>query len=279
MRWLLLAAAISTFSDPRPVEIRGWDGDAMEPFVSRDGRWLFFNNRNDPAIDTNLFYAERVDDLVFDFRGEVRGANSAALDAVPTVDQAGTLYFVSTRSYSQTLVTIYRGKLEDGGLLDVEPVAGVAKEKPGDIVFDVEVSADGETLVFADGVFRGGPLPVAADLAIARRRGDGSFERLPRSDEILRRVNTADLEYAAAISADGRELFFTRMGSRRPAIHRATRDSPDAAFGEAERIGSIEGYAEAPSLSADGRSLYYHRRDGERFVIYRVTRPRPGAPH
>jgi hypothetical protein len=59
-------------SQPERVTIRGYKGEAMEPFITRDGRYLFFNNLNDPAVNTNLYYAERVDDLTFEFRGESR---------------------------------------------------------------------------------------------------------------------------------------------------------------------------------------------------------------
>lgn len=96
------------FSNPESVAIRGYSDDAMEPFLTRDGSYLLFNNSNDPAADTNLHYAERVDDLTFDYRGEISGANTTALDAVPTADAMGNIYFISTRSYSQTLSTIYR---------------------------------------------------------------------------------------------------------------------------------------------------------------------------
>ena len=61
------------YADPQPVMIEGYGGDVMEPFLTRDGRTLFFNNSNHPAVDTNLHYAERVDDLRFLYRGEVRG--------------------------------------------------------------------------------------------------------------------------------------------------------------------------------------------------------------
>jgi hypothetical protein len=107
-RWLSLALVLLClasyadvyrgFRDPKPVTIRGYSGQAMEPFLTRDGRYLLFNNSNDPATDTDLQYAERVDDGTFDYRGKIRGANSAALDAVPSMDREGNLYFVSTRS-------------------------------------------------------------------------------------------------------------------------------------------------------------------------------------
>ena len=35
----------------------------MEPFVTKDGRFLIFNNRNEPPERTDLFYAERINDL------------------------------------------------------------------------------------------------------------------------------------------------------------------------------------------------------------------------
>ena len=87
-------ASPGPFANLEPVTIRGYSGDAMEPFITRDGRYLLFNNRNDPSVDTQLHFAERVDDVTFDHRGELLGANSAALDGVPSLDSAGTLYFV-----------------------------------------------------------------------------------------------------------------------------------------------------------------------------------------
>src|ERR1700722_9366297 len=63
------------FANPTLVAISGYSGDAMEPFISKDGQYLFFNNRNDPSINTDLFYAARVDDATFTFLGPVAGAN------------------------------------------------------------------------------------------------------------------------------------------------------------------------------------------------------------
>jgi hypothetical protein len=44
---------------PEPASIEGYDGSAMEPFISPDGQYLFFNNENDPRVNTNLHFAER----------------------------------------------------------------------------------------------------------------------------------------------------------------------------------------------------------------------------
>jgi len=263
------------FWNPQRVALRGYDGEAMEPFITRDGRYLFFNNRND-ARDTNLHYAERVDDVTFDYRGELKGANSRVLDAVPSMDRDGNFYFISTRSYFETLATVYRGRFRAGELSGVALVPGVSLGRRGMLVFDAEISPGGEALFFADGEFAGGEVPKSADLAVAMREGQG-FRRHPASAELFRNVNTPALEYAPSVSADLLELFFTRAasvaGSLQVGIYRAQRRHRDEPFGPPERIAAITGLVEAPSLSGDGRSLYYHKREGNRYVIYRVARP------
>src|SRR5262245_24490733 len=261
----------TAFGVPERITIRGYGGHAMEPFITRDGRYLFFNNSNDPSVNTNLHYAERINDLTFEYKGEVAGVNTQSLEGVPTMDKNGAFYFVSTRSYKETLSTIYHGRFSGGAVTGVKIVEGVSKKSPGSVNFDVEVSADGQTLYFVDGVFSGKSIPDKADLVMAVRSGEG-FRRLAESAELLKNINTEALEYAACISSDELELFFTRVGKNGPVIYRSTRKTSEKPFDQPERIAAIKGFAEAPALSADGRSLYYHLKDGERFVIYRVAR-------
>lgn len=272
----LTCGTYDAFRSPQRVTIQGYDGDAMEPFLTADGRYLLFNNRNAAPVDTNLLYASRIDDLTFAYSGEIEGVNSPALDGVPTMDGEGDLYFVSTRSYGETFSTIYRGRFDQGRVTGVELVEGVSREIPGMVNFDVEVSPDGETLYVVDARFNTAGVPQTADLVIAERHGE-AFERLAESADLLANVNTDQLEYAAAISADGLELFFTRVarlerGVEPPAIYRAYRQDAGSPFGCPQQVSAIDGFAEAPTLSADGRSLYYHHLDGDAYVIYRVTR-------
>ena len=202
-------------------------------------------------------------------------ANTSALEGVPSMDRHGNLFFVSTRSYAETLLTIYRGRFGQGKVSGIELVAGISLRQRGMVTFDAEVSADGSTLFVADGRFAGGHVPETADIDIAVRDGAG-FRRLPGARDLLRNVNTAALEYAPAVSGDLLELFFTRLEgsarSPRTAILRAVRPDAGAPFGAPQRLASITGFVEAPALSGDGRSLYYHRLDGGRFVILRVAR-------
>ena len=123
------------------------------------------------------------------------------------MDRTGRFYFVSTRSYGETLSTIYQGRFWNCVVSDVEVVAGISEKKPGRVNFDVEVSAGGDTLYFVDGIFKDKPVPEAADLVIAVRNGSG-FRRLNENTVILKKVNTAGaLEYAACISSDELECF------------------------------------------------------------------------
>jgi WD40-like Beta Propeller Repeat len=261
----------TAFDAPERVTIRGYGDHAMEPFITRDGRYLFFNNSNDPSVNTNLRFAERINDLTFEYKGEVAGVNTQALEGVPTLDKNGVFYFVSSRSYKEDLSTIYRGRFSGGAVTGVKIVEGISEKTPGRVNFDVEVSEDGQTLYFVDGVFSGRPTPDKADIAIAVRDGEG-FRRLSGSAELLKNVNTDALEYAACISPDELELFFTRAGKNGPAIYRSTRKSVTHPFDPPVRVDAIKGFVEAPALSPDGRSLYYHLREGARFVIYRAAR-------
>jgi len=261
------------FGEPKRVTIIGYSGDAMEPFLTRDGSILLFNNSNDPPSETDLHWAERIDDLTFDYRGKVEGANSPALDAVATVDRLGNIFFVTTRSYDENLTTIYRGHFSRGLVTGVAPLHGISRGVRGQINFDVEVSADGTTLYFTDGLFTGGPLPASADLAIAIRGTDGEFHRA--ENDVLFAVNTTALEYAACISENQLELFFTRVVNGEPEIYRSTRSDSSSKWGIPRRLGAITGFVEGPTIAPEGGALYYHARRDGRMVIERVTRRTP----
>lgn len=264
------------YADPQPVAIEGYDGDTMEPFLSRDGRYLFFNNSNHPSVDTNLHYAERVDDTRFRYKGEVRGANTTELDAVATMDRHGVFYFVSMREHEKTRDSIFRGAFRDGALAGVEAVPGISRKKALSINFDLDISPDGERMYAVDGRFDllwvlG---PKAADIVAMDRRGDG-FVPAPDSATMLRAVNSNILEYAPSISADGRTLLFTRLRrglGAEPAIYLSQRDDPTQPFGPARRLAALDGFVEATTFSVDERAIYYHKKVGDRFALFMATK-------
>jgi hypothetical protein len=268
-------APYTAFTNPVPVTITGYTGDAMEPFISKDGQYLFFNNRDDPAVNTDLYYASRVDDQTFTFLGPIPGANSAALDAVASLDTLGNFYFISTRSYADTLAAIYSGPFTAAGVSAVALVPGVSPRIAGAVNFDAEISADGQTLWFDDGQYSSAGVLQAASIVVASRQGTG-FIRNPDSAVLLAAVNASGLNYAPSISVDGLELFFTRVDSTlsgaAPAIYRTTRADTNSAFAVPELVSAATGFVEAPSLSADGHLLYFHKLVNGAFVIYLAQR-------
>jgi Tol biopolymer transport system component len=267
----------NAFQNPQRVTIEGYTDDAMEPFLSRDGKYLFFNNLNEPKVNTNLHWAERIDDLHFKYRGEIQGVNTPDLEGVASMDRDGNFYFVSNRSYSKTASTLYRGKFADGSITGVELVPGVSLAKPGIVNFDAEISADGNTLYFVESQFSIFGHPKSARILFARRSGN-TFVRDPASASILKAVNTNGLNYAPATSTSECEVFFTRVGPQGPAIYMAQRPSKTQPFQEPLRLSAITGFVEAPTLSPDELSLYYHKKENGRLVIYRVTRSRDQKP-
>lgn len=271
----------AVFANPQRVEITGYTGDAMEPFVTPDGRMLLFNDLNEPNRNTDLHYAVAVDTTHFRYVGRLGGVASPALEGVASSDRAGRLYLISPRDYDTSGRTIWTGHLDGAGeVTGLRILAGnVAPDRPAWFNMDAAISPDGATLYYT--VNRMGVLSRTveeSDIRVAARRADGGFDTLPAANRLLANINTAALEYAPAISADGLELFFTRASGSGDGVNfrtlMATRATTAAPFGRPRRIAAITGFAEGPALSPDGRSLYYHRKDGERFVVYRVTRSR-----
>ncbi len=115
-----------SFGDEIEVTINGLSFDSMEPFMSPDGRYLFFNSLNSGG-DTKLFYAAKVNDSTFNFAGEIQGANQETiphLDTVPDMDSNGNFYWTSTRNYPAELNNLFRGTFNSGTVSDIERVQG-----------------------------------------------------------------------------------------------------------------------------------------------------------
>lgn len=264
------------YRDPQPVRIEGYDDHAMEPFLSRDGEILFFNNRNHPAELTDLHWAQRINDVTFAYQGRIEGANSDALDGVATMSGDGRFCFVSTRSYFDTLATIYCGDWTGARLAGLARQDAVSVNTLGRVMFDAELNLAGDRLIVADGVFRGGAAPRRADLRQARL-GDAGFRLAPEDDALFAAVNTDALEYAASLSSNGLMLAFTRLSGRPPFVRTrmmiARRAAADAPFDAPVEMRALRGFVEAATFSPDDAAIYYHRRVRGRFGIWRARRP------
>lgn len=285
------------FRNPQPTTIRGLPigsgGTPIsteEPFVSRDGRFLFFNSGKEEG-NKDLHFAER-GDLGWSYRGEVGpGINDAKeVQGNPTMDAEGEFYFVD--SSTESMIQAGRFQPDTGELEAAREVAGFptkrirlfAQRIHGNM--GVELSADGDLAFFSRATWDLNGIAIgmieASDLLFARKSGEHFVYDEAEVARIMANVNTTeDLEYAASISEDGLELFFTRLPRKtiqarqpRSMILRAIRRTITEPFESPTMIESIgnDHFVEGPAITPDGRTLYYHRRAGNKFRLFRVTR-------
>ena len=257
----------------------------MEPCISLDGRLLFFNNSNESGVKTKIHFAVRTGANTFQHMGILSGTESDNKDMAPSIDEKGDLFFTSLRSFESDHHSLYVGHLEHLKLVNLVFVAGdITTEKAFWINMDSAISPDGNTLVVARAQFLpGGNVPRQSHLIWATREKAGTYKVSGASDTILEKVNSAALEYAPALTADGLELFFTREGMRADSLGSqvktphfeillATRKTPTEPFSQPEHLAAIDGFVEAPSLTLDKRELFYHKKVGAVYQIWKVTR-------
>lgn len=290
-----LFAEEATFATPQPVPIanlpQGYGNSPIsteEPFVSRDGRFLFFNS-GDKENHKDLHFAEWKSGR-WQYRGEMGPKVNTAkeVEGNPTMDADYNFLYIDSSTKTMARKSHFypiTGKL--GAIREVKgiPEREVKPFRRFQGNMGVEVSADGETLYFSRATWqmRGfslGPFEDSDILFSQRKEGKYVYDEA-EAKRVMQYINTPDLEYAASISADGLELFFTRLplddlkkGKVHSWIMHATRSNRLEAFSRPKVIDAIgrEHFVEGPSITPDGKELYYHRREGEKFRLYKVTR-------
>ena len=225
-----------SFGNEIDVTISGLSFDAMEPFISANGNYLFFNNLND-GINTKLFYATKVNDSTFTFVGELNGTNQTTpphLDAVADMDLAGNFYWTSTRNYPVELDNFFRGTFSSGNVSDISRVHGDFNMNiPGWLIMDHGISLDGQFLYFNNARFDDNNCQGVCEtnIGVAQFVNDSTFNKLPNSAAILQNVNDANfIYYAPCISSDNLELYYTRYkrGAMTPSLRFSAYVSIDA---------------------------------------------------
>lgn len=290
-----------TFQNPGAVTVQGYSGDLMEPAISRNGQILFFNNLNAEKLpsgtsnETDLHYASRIDDVTFEYMGEVDGANidtipdENELEGVASSDKNDRLYYIYTGDYFDSsgpnyLRSIFYGDFSNGDLTNIKSIPNLRADRPagqnpvaGELNFDAEIHYDGEELYFVEGIFSGSSFPDEANIGVATKE-NGVFAVHPDSKNIFAKINTDALEYAPSISTNSLEFYFTRATGTISSgfdfgVYVATRNSVSEPWDYVKRIETIAGeITEAPSISVDGKLLYYHQKVNGLYQIYVVER-------
>ena len=270
-----------SFGSEVEVTINGLSFDAMEPFLSPNGNYLFFNNLND-GINTKLYYATRVNDSTFNYVGELVGTNQTAsphLDAVADMDIDGNFYWTSTRNYPTELNNLFHGTFSNGNVIDIGRVQGdFNMNTPGWLVMDHGISLDGQYLYFNNARFDETNClgPCETTIGVAQKENGSTFTTLPDSDSILQNINDANyIYYAPCISSDNLELYYTRYlkeninSSTVFEICVAVRPNALSDFSVPKVLFSepIANLIEAPSLTVDKSIIYYHQKTSDSHKI------------
>jgi len=263
-----------SFGTAIEVTIKGLSFDAMEPFVSPNGNYLFFNNLND-GINTKLYYATKINDSTFNYIGELTGANQTItphLDAVADMDVDGNFYWTSTRNYPAELNNLFHGTFSAGNISNIQRVQGdFNMNTPGWLIMDHGISLDGQYLYFNNARFddvncQG---PCETILGIAKKDNISTFSTLPNSASILQNINDPNyIYYAPCISSDNLELYFTRYLKEQININTvfeicvAVRSNSLSKFSIPRVLFSeiISNLIEAPTLTVDKNIIYYHQK-------------------
>lgn len=271
---LINAQVYPSFGSEIDVSINGLNFDAMEPFISANGNYLFFNNLND-GDSTKLFYATKVNDSTFNFVGELNGANQLApphLDAVADMDASNKFYWTSTRNYPIELDNLFYGNFNSGNVTDIGRVHGnFNKNIPGWLVMDHGISYDGQLLYYNNARLDQNNCqgPCETELGIAQKVNDSTFNKISNSNTILQSINDTNfIYYAPCISSDNLELYYTRYPRDSITINTlfeicvAVRSSPTHNFSTPFVLFSetIANLIEAPTLTTDKQTIYYHRK-------------------
>lgn len=197
-----------TWMPPDTLPVSGRYAD-REPFMSPDGRWLFFVSdrphpeKLDPSYD--LWVVEHQTPRGWGTPRRLPAPiNSTTSEASPVVTRNGTLYFASGRPGGQGGMDLYRVLRSGNGYGVPENLGAVVSTEDSEL--GLYVSPDERVMVIARSSRgrwgRAGP----PDLSISvRRRGQWEESR-----PVGPPVNSDAHEFGPTLSPDGTRLYFSR---------------------------------------------------------------------
>ena len=268
------ALTFPSFGSEIDVNIVGLTFDAMEPFISPDGNYLFFNNIN-AGVDTKLYYATKINNSTFTYVGELTGTNQVEaphLDAVADMDSNNNFYWTSTRNYPTELDNLFHGTFNSGNVLNIDRVHGdFNMNTVGWLVMEHSISLDGKFLYYNNARFDSQNCvgPCETNIGVAKKVNSTTFNRLSNSTSILRNINNSNyIYYAPSISSDDLEFYFTRYlkgqinSNTVFEICVAVRNNSNNSFSVPKVLFSEKSsnLIEAPTLTVDKKIIYYHKK-------------------
>jgi hypothetical protein len=164
-------------------------GDNNEaPFLSADGRRLFYNNASAKTFASDRGGTEGP----FPYPGDELGINETASRDLNPYLVGDVLYFASSRRNKDGTLELYRSMAQDGGLFEVAEPMDIATDPPR-MQFAPAVSSDERVIFFS------------ADGAIYRavRRPEGTFDTATAVEEL-----NDGFSFPGSLSPDDCLLYF-----------------------------------------------------------------------
>lgn len=193
------------WTQPATVSFSGQYAD-KEPFVSPDGKHLFFASRRPLTSggqqrDWDIWMVNRLKAGWSEPENLGPTVNSSGYDNYPAVSKNGTLYFGSVRPGGRGEGDLYRSRLVNGRYAAAENLGDLINTEGNEA--DPYIAPDESYLIFS-GELTGGM--GEGDLYISFNR-NGIWMK-PQS--LGPTVNSANYEYTPLVSPDGKYLFFSR---------------------------------------------------------------------
>lgn len=190
-----------SWSNPEPMPFSGQYADD-DPFVSPDGRWLYFvserpANDADEEPDADIWRYSLVDDG----RLEHLSINSGAAEYSPVVTASGTLYFASARAGGPGQGDIYRAAPLAGDFAAATALGAAINSSYGE--WNLWVSDDESELIF-EASSRPTNVSVSGDLYYSWRTPAGWTAAVP-----IAGLNTAGSDLYPRLHPDGHTLYYT----------------------------------------------------------------------
>ena len=191
----------SAWSKPAPAAFSGTYSDD-DPFVSPDGRWLYFVSErpassDDKELDANIWRYS----LVEDSRLEHLSVNSDAAEYSPVVTSSGAIYFASARNGGPGQGDLYRAASVDGKFLTPEPLGPAINSPTGE--WNLWVDKDESEMIF-EASSRPGNVSTPGDLYYSWQTPAGWTAAMP-----IGALNTAGSDLMPRLHPDGETLYYT----------------------------------------------------------------------
>lgn len=152
----LFSQTYPAFGSEIPVTISGLSFDAMEPSISSDGNYIFFNSIND-GVTTSLYYASKINDSTFVYNRPLMGADltvTPRLDAVASSDSANKFYWTSLRDFPTQFDNCFRGTFNGTDVINIGRLHGTFYVYYlGWLMMDASINYTGDLLYYTNAYF------------------------------------------------------------------------------------------------------------------------------